>query len=371
MQYFGVPRCPYCKKRVNLIRTWSLKRQGEYQCPRCGGISNIFLSPLVYVFALLAVFSGGAIYFFHRFVLDDVSLTTCFQVLLPFVVFFLLSLFLVYLAKPVIKRVPREEGKKRGGRQEQRRSHSQETGPMFTDTGDYLPREDHKVGPFLQDQPTTVLDTTGSVSQQELKGPQMRPARPLSQDGEITSGRPLSPAQRPSQTSQRPGGAQTAAGQPVRRAAAGQETARQPRVSQPAPQASHSAPAGQETARQPRVSQPAPQVSRSAPAGQETARQPRVSQPAPQVSRSAPAGQETVRQPRVSQPAPQVSRSAATGQETAHQPRVSQPAPRRTRTVHSVEIPDITQDFFAKYNDPEYVNRRLKELKEEREKEQS
>ena len=384
MQYFGVPRCPYCKKRVNLIRTWSLKRQGEYQCPRCGGISNIFLSPLVYVFALLAVFSGGAIYFFHRFVLDDVGLTTCFQVLLPFVVFFLLSLFLVYLAKPVIKRVPREEGKKRGGRQEQRRTHSQETGPMFTDTGDYLPREDHRVGPFqqepyqgtsprqaLQDQPTTVLDTTGSVSQQELKGPQMRPARPLSQDGEITSGRPLSPAQRPSQTSQRPVGAQTTAGQPVRRAPAGQETARQPRVSQPAPQVSRSAPAGQETARQPRVSQPAPQASRSAPAGQETARQPRVSQPAPQASRSAPAGQETARQPRVSQPAPQVSRSAPAGQETARQPQVSQPGPRRTRTVHSVEIPDITQDFFAKYNDPEYVNRRLKELKEEREKEQS
>ena len=58
MQYFGVPTCPYCKKRVNLIRTWSLKRQGEYRCPRCGGISNIYLSPLVYVFALVAVFAG-------------------------------------------------------------------------------------------------------------------------------------------------------------------------------------------------------------------------------------------------------------------------------------------------------------------------
>ena len=107
MQYFGVPKCPYCKKRVNFIRTWSLKRQGEYQCPRCGGISNIFLSPLVYVFALLAVFSGAAVYFFHKFILDDVDLTTVFQVILPFAVFFLLSLFLVYLAKPVIKRVPR------------------------------------------------------------------------------------------------------------------------------------------------------------------------------------------------------------------------------------------------------------------------
>ena len=76
MKYFGVASCPYCKKRVNLLRTWSLKRQGEYQCPRCSGISNIFLSPLIYVFALLAVFSGGAVYFVHNFILDDISLST-------------------------------------------------------------------------------------------------------------------------------------------------------------------------------------------------------------------------------------------------------------------------------------------------------
>ena len=39
--------------------------------------------------------------------------------------------------------------------------------------------------------------------------------------------------------------------------------------------------------------------------------------------------------------------------------------------VHSVDIPSITDDFFAKYNDPDYVNRRLKELQEEREKQQN
>ena len=138
MQYFGVPRCPYCKKRVNLIRTWSLKRQGEYRCPRCGGISNIFLSPLVYVFALLAVFAGGAIYFFHRFVLDDVDLFTCLQVLLPFALFFLLSLFLVYLAKPVIKRVPREE-EKRGRRAPEPRRPGESR--AFVDGGEYQSRE--------------------------------------------------------------------------------------------------------------------------------------------------------------------------------------------------------------------------------------
>ncbi len=112
MKYFGVPTCPYCKKRVNLIRTWSLKRQGEYKCPRCGGISNIFLSPLIYVFALLAIFASGALYFFHKFILDDITLSIVIQVIIPFAVFFLLSLFMVYLAKPVIKRCPAQKWKR-------------------------------------------------------------------------------------------------------------------------------------------------------------------------------------------------------------------------------------------------------------------
>lgn len=108
MQYFGVPRCPYCKKRVNLVRSWTLKKQGEYKCPRCEGISNIFLSSLIYVFAAIAVFTGAAIYFFHRYILNDIGLTTAIQVIIPFAIFFVLSLFMVYLEKPVIKTVKRK-----------------------------------------------------------------------------------------------------------------------------------------------------------------------------------------------------------------------------------------------------------------------
>ena len=107
MRYFGVPTCPYCKKRVNLIRTWRLKREGEYKCPRCGGISNIYLSPLVYVFSVLAICAGICIYFFHKFVLDDIELYTCVYIFIPFVIFYLLSLFTVYLERPVIRRVQR------------------------------------------------------------------------------------------------------------------------------------------------------------------------------------------------------------------------------------------------------------------------
>ena len=96
MQYFGIPTCPYCKKHVNLVRTWRLKREGEY------------LSPLVYVFAVLAICAGVCIYFFHKFVLDDIKLFTCLQIFIPFAIFFFLSLFTVYLKRPVIRRVQRE-----------------------------------------------------------------------------------------------------------------------------------------------------------------------------------------------------------------------------------------------------------------------
>ena len=113
MQYFGIPTCQYCRKRVNLIRTWRLKREGEYKCPRCGGISNIYLSPLVYVFSVLAICAAICIYFFHKFVLDDIELFTCIYIFVPFAAFYFLSLFTVYLKRPVIKRVPRPEDGRR------------------------------------------------------------------------------------------------------------------------------------------------------------------------------------------------------------------------------------------------------------------
>ena len=49
----------------------------------------------------------------HKFVLDDIGLFTCLYVLIPFVLFFILSLFTVYLKKPVIKRVQRPAQEKR------------------------------------------------------------------------------------------------------------------------------------------------------------------------------------------------------------------------------------------------------------------
>ncbi len=344
MQYFGIPKCPYCRKRVNLIRTWSLKRQGEYQCPRCGGISNIFLSPLVYVFALLAVFSGGAVYFFHKFILDDIGLTTCFQVFIPFAVFFLLSLFMVYLAKPVIKRVSKEEMNKKKQPAKAaagaRTGVSGQTGRIYADRDEYLPQNDYRTGSFPQNppvkaptpqavkdgaQPTAVMPRDGSLSRTAAR-------RPVSPQGSVTSQRQAVPRQEISPAAQRRRTAQQTAAQ-GQRPVVSQATQTQARVSA----IREEAPAQPVRQAVPRTSQPAPQR-REQPQVQ-TPVAPRPQQP---VRREAPAVRQNIQEPR-----------------------------QASRVVSSVELPNVGGDFFAKYDDPAYVERRLKEIQEKKDKENS
>lgn len=204
MKYFGVPTCPYCKKRVNLIRTWSLKRQGEYCCPRCAGISNIYLSPLIYVFALLAIGSGGAVYFFHKFILDDISLSIVFQVFLPFAVFFLLSLFMVYLEKPVIKKVPKSAMTKKQWKEHQKELQRtpQYNQPVQYDRGEYLPREEHTPAPRTEPptkiavQPAPVPKAVSSQNMLEKTAviPQAKPPQQVSTKTQVID---RIPAERP------------------------------------------------------------------------------------------------------------------------------------------------------------------------------
>ncbi len=366
MRYFGIPTCPYCKKRVNLIRTWSLKRQGEYRCPRCGGIANIYLSPLVFVFALIAVFAGVAIYFFHKFILDDIALDTCLQVLVPFALFFLLSLFVVYLEKPVIKKVPREQvDKKRrpkGQTFESRRMPQQgETGRVFFGQEDYYPQKPQNFpGPMPAEDEDMKI-----VAPKEV-------GRPLG-EGEAVERSSVVPAKAPevSQTSRVPQTSQ--APSPV------------PSPAQVRAQAGAAVQSARQAAPQPvskPVSQPAPAaaVQAAAPAAPkvQAASQPvskPVSQPAPAaaVQAAAPAAPKAQAAPQpvskpVSQPAPaaavQAAAPAAPKTQAAPQPvskPVSQPSPAPAEAAKA-----SSQDYFAKYDDPEYISRRLAELRRER-----
>lgn len=295
MHYFGIPTCPYCKKRVNLIRTWSLKRQGEYKCPRCGGISNIFLSPLIHVFAVLAVFSGGALYFFHKFILDDVTLKTSVQILIPFAVFFVLSLFMVYLVKPVIKKVSRAEmNRKNRSRQnfEDRRS-APAAAPaqsMMYDPDEYIPSREYQTGTIAFDE-----------DDRDMKVVEEQPRR-ISHSSEV------------------------------------QKTTVMPTVQQPA---------------RPRVSKPAAEQSMSARTAEAPTRTERAQTNVPRTPAARPA-------PAASQP---VRRAPAATEPVVST--VSVQAVQPPKTVTNVSATSSTDDFFAKYDDPEYIERRLRELKEQ------
>lgn len=329
MQYFGVPVCPYCKKRVNLIRTWSLKRQGEYKCPRCQGISNIYLSPLIYVFAVIAIFASGAIFFFHHYILDDTNLSTVLQVFIPFALFFLISLFQVYLEKPVIKRVSREEleGKKKKKKRNVPADIPVNTG-RYLEQDQYQPSGEYATGETSYGPPsskgrTSVPETTSVVPlPQPYRAPAARRPAPASSVSDATTTVPSVNSRQAA--SPRPASAapRTAAPRQARPASA-QTASRQSR------------PAAAPVRQQP-VSRPV-----STAVSDHTAVYEPVStaQPRPTRERTAPTA-----------PAQQVSRQ-----------RQADAAP-----VTHVDIPTNGDDFFAKYNDPDYVQRRLAELRRER-----
>ena len=74
MKRFGLPACPYCGLKIGPVRTWILKSQGEYQCIRCGGISNIVLHPAVSFLAAAAILISILIFMFFRFLVGEITL---------------------------------------------------------------------------------------------------------------------------------------------------------------------------------------------------------------------------------------------------------------------------------------------------------
>lgn len=339
MKFIGVPVCPYCKKRVNLVRTWSLKRQGEYQCPRCGGISNIFLSPLVWVFALLAIFSGVAVYFFHKFVLDDVSLNTVEQILIPFALFFLLSLFFVYLEKPVIKKVPRSEVDKRGRRVKREEPPRQTSSQMFYDTGEYLPRSDYHTGtlpgPMPQKRESTGLP--GRADQRERPHMENR----VSAASKPSTARPS--GARPSGA--KPSGAKPFAGEPVRRNPVPQ--------TRPAPVKTSASTAKRASANP--LSVPG-DISAGSPA-------PRADRPVKKTENSSfKKAKSFDTSDKAMREKPAAKRETA----RAEEPVRSKPVSEEGEVSVKERVEQINEDFFAKYDDPDYLEKRMRELERER-----
>ena len=93
MKSFGLPVCPYCGKKVDLITTWFLRRQGEYRCPRCRGISTVVMDMKTTFFAIGAVITALLIFFIGRVVKEEINLSIIIWILVPFVLFYLVSIF--------------------------------------------------------------------------------------------------------------------------------------------------------------------------------------------------------------------------------------------------------------------------------------
>lgn len=106
MKKFRKPRCPHCGRKLGLLGAWMLRTQGEYVCPKCGGVSNVVLDRSIYGFAFLTVSASAVFFLLAVFGLLSFDLWLLLLVLLPFLLFYLISVFLVRLKKPAARRRP-------------------------------------------------------------------------------------------------------------------------------------------------------------------------------------------------------------------------------------------------------------------------
>ena len=100
------PKCPYCGKKIGFFNTWTLKTQGEFQCPKCGKFSNVVLDRRIYPAAFITVLVGCILFALYYFEILKLELWSFLPVLAPFFLFFLFSVFFVRLKKPPVRRRP-------------------------------------------------------------------------------------------------------------------------------------------------------------------------------------------------------------------------------------------------------------------------
>ena len=103
MKKFRKAQCPYCGRKVSLLSTCFLRTQGEYKCPKCGGFSNIQLDGAAILFGFLAIFISGIFFVVQYFYIKTFNWQILFFVIFPFVLFYIFSIFLVRLRKPVMQ----------------------------------------------------------------------------------------------------------------------------------------------------------------------------------------------------------------------------------------------------------------------------
>lgn len=106
MKKFRKARCPHCGDQLKIIQIWNIKTQGEYQCPKCGGFSNIELDFALFHISISAIIISGLLYAGCIFFKIPLSIPIILIIMLPYFIFYLLSVFLVRLRKPTVRKKP-------------------------------------------------------------------------------------------------------------------------------------------------------------------------------------------------------------------------------------------------------------------------
>ena len=117
MKNLKTPQCPYCGKKIGFFAAWTLRREGEYRCRGCEGVSNIVLSRRVFLFAGVCVAISAAFVGIGGFLLQTVNLPVVLGTVLPFFAFYAFVPFFLELKRPVLhrKKAPRGMHSMAGG----------------------------------------------------------------------------------------------------------------------------------------------------------------------------------------------------------------------------------------------------------------
>ena len=90
-------KCPYCNKQVSYFTAFAVKRNGEYFCNKCKKESNIFIKKSIIWPLIGAIILSGLILAVFLFATDRENLLFAFFVAIPFLIFYIITPFFVYL----------------------------------------------------------------------------------------------------------------------------------------------------------------------------------------------------------------------------------------------------------------------------------
>ena len=82
-------RCPYCDKEVSYIKAMSIRRRGEYYCPKCHKESNIYIKKMIWVGFFAAVIVALLILGFFLILTEKDNIAFVFIVIIPFIFFYI------------------------------------------------------------------------------------------------------------------------------------------------------------------------------------------------------------------------------------------------------------------------------------------